>query len=272
MLTGDYGFRLYEIPVSKSKDGDLDYWTIELPGQACAWVGLEVIIDIMALVMDKAHRWRCTRMDIAFDTQAFTVDQFWDVVGDPYGDFTTYVHRGKIEQWHSSDGTGNTVYMGAAGSMSRLRVYKKQIEDSEVFGDEFFTRVELVVRRDRATALLVKLMHLPLEDWAEKCMGMLRGFVDLGAEWWKNWLQGVDQFRISFQQPTPTIDKIQVWLVHQVAPSLAAWIKARHPGGEADGILGDVLALHKEGTGRHTKKHRAIIENYRRYVEGLGLA
>ena len=264
---GDYGFRLYEIPVSESKDGGLDYWTIDLPGQSCAWVGLEKIIDAMSVVMDRADRWRCTRIDVAFDTQAFTVEQFWDVVGAAEGDFKTYVHRDNIEQWHSASGSGNTVYMGAAGSLSRLRVYKKQIEDSEVFGQEYFTRAELVVRRDRASALLVKLMYLPLEDWAETCMGFLRGFVDLGAEWWQTWLQGVDQFRISFQQPTPTIDKIQGWLVHQVAPSLAAWVKARHPDGEKDSILSDVLALFREGVSRHMRKHIGIIENYRRYVQ-----
>lgn len=268
---GDHGFRLYEVPVTESKEGSVDYWSIELPGQACAWVGLERIIDAMSIIMDKAGRWNCTRIDAAFDTQAFEVEQFWDVVSTPDGDFKSYVHRDNIERWYNASGTGDTVYMGAAGSMSRLRVYKKQIEDSEVFGAEFFTRAELVVRRDRASALLAKLMSIPLEDWAEKCMGLLRGFVDLGADWWQNWLQGVDQFRISFQQPTPTIDKVQGWLHSQVAPSLAAWIKARHPGGETESILRDILALYKEGSSRHTQKHIGMIENYQRHVQ-VGMA
>jgi hypothetical protein len=71
-----------------------------MSGQAVAWSGIERIIEAFRLIELRAKRWSCTRIDLALDTQAFTVEQFWLAVGENTWPIVTHVHRKSIERYH----------------------------------------------------------------------------------------------------------------------------------------------------------------------------
>jgi len=131
------------------------------------------------------------------------------------------------------------------------------------FGDEPFTRVELQLRKERATKAWAMLIVLPLDDWPQRAAGFLRAFIDIEADWWMNWLDGVSRFKLSTRRPPSSVEHIEQWLFHQVTPSLAVWLEARNIGGEVDKFKEDALKLFRDGRSRHSGKHRQMIRSYR---------
>lgn len=250
----EVGLQVLRLP-AKSEG---EFFTIEFSGSGVMHYGIHKIMELITFCQVKGIRYNCTRIDLAIDQNEFTTKQFARCVDKD--EVKTYVRRtvkGSFDFHKGLDiNTDATQYVGSPKSDKRLRVYQKQIEGHELFGDEYFTRIELQLRGDSAKAALFHLMTFLYADWHEQMVGIIRRFVDLEKKWWLR-VMTAPPVRIALQQTQSSIEKIDRWLHEQVLPSLATYLAAiASPGLE----LLYLEQLLKKGRERMTVRHLAMIE------------
>lgn len=125
-------------PVTASRQWGTDYVSIELPGsQADAMLDRIPMDGTRATRIDLAHDWECSE-----DLKPEHVRDAWRPHWEPKG----------IKSGISGEDEINTVYLGSRSSDKRVRIYRKDLQDS-MWRDYPLIRVETVVRRDVAAAV-----------------------------------------------------------------------------------------------------------------------
>lgn len=254
VLVGLNGFQLYAEP---SNPGAV-YVSLNLPSKCLQFIGVEKLLAGVSWLSEMGLagglRWQCTRLDLAFDLQSFTVEQF-----------AAAYHSGAVEtktrSWNEirGSGDGHTFYVGSRESTALLRVYNKM--DGSSFGDEAFTRVELELKADRAALALSEIFAAPMENWADMASAWIVGFCTVKAEWWAAWLGGVRRSWLRLRQNIPTVERVRVWLEKQVLPSLACYVGAVS-GGDIEDMKRLLMGMVADGRGRLSKRQEAMMENY----------
>ena len=171
----------------------------------------------------------------------------------------------------SFDGTrrsGSTVYIGAASSDFRIRIYDKALEQS---ADGHWVRVELVMRGRNANAFVTELTNAA-------CVGKLAAqvvndkfsFIDRDDSnitrctvcgWWKNFVDELEAVRLVARCVVQhRIEQIDNWVEWQVGPSLAILLRSM-------GSL-HILQLAQEAEERLSDKQRSLISDYRSLKAG----
>lgn len=247
---GLHGFQLYCEPVNENQI----FVSVNLPSKCIQAVGLEKWTAAYTWLCEQGLsglRWGCTRLDLAFDTQGFTVQQFADAYRS--GDVVT-----KTRKWNEITGDdGHTFYVGSRQSDALLRVYHKT--DGCSFGDDAFTRVELELKSDRASAALLHVMASPQSEWSQIAEKWLSGFIQVRASWWEDFLGNVRSAWLKLRRRVSTVGSIGGWLRAQVAPSLAVYVQAVCQG-ETSVLVDEINALLKDGQSRFTRRHNQLIQ------------
>jgi len=254
VLRGLNGFQVYCEPTSGAA-----YISLNLPSKCLQVVGVDRLrlgIDwLCEQALSSGVRWQATRLDLAFDTQKFSVQQFAEAY-----------HSGRVEtksrDWEeirSKDGS-HTFYVGSRKSSALLRVYHKT--DGCSFGDDAFTRVELELKADRAAMALSEIFAAPVDAWASMAAGWLMGFVEVREEWWGVLIEGAKRAWLKLRQNVPTVASIQAWVERQVLPSLAVLVGATS-GGDLDEMRRIFDGFMAAGRARFTDRHWSLIENYK---------
>lgn len=247
-----YGLKVYSEPIQNRKttvrkDGHGEdftgfvvteqitgenYFTIEIPSEALQVIGIQPIMRVLDGLM-KSYRVNVNRLDLAADHQHFTPAQFWryleDCVNDDISDaeLITRVRRENIRRVCDLAGEGDTVYMGARkGSQAMLRVYKKTIENDELFQNDPFCRVELELKGQRATMALYQMLMSKPDDWHNHYKALLNGMFQITWTIWINWLDTAKKFWLRLVKFRPSFERASKWLHNQVAPTLAMYIAA----------------------------------------------
>lgn len=245
------GMTVYIHPVNNPQH---EYWLIQLSSDALHSIGIQSVVRVMDGLL-RNYKVNVTRLDLAADHRQFLPKQFWryleDCIDDDVSDaeLITRVRRENIRRITDLAGEGDTVYMGARGSSAMLRVYLKQVENDEIFGNDKFCRVELELHDARATMALWKLLMSKPDEWEKHYVELLNGMFKITWSIWNDWLNSSARFWLRLVKFRPSYERAQKWLDRQVAPTLAMWVKA------------SIKTMHKLKTYSLEEKQEIVLNN-----------
>jgi phage replication initiation protein len=228
-----------------------------------------------------------SRLDIALDDHVgyWTIDKVVNKV--KRNELVSRFKSAKrIEQVKIGDGTtsGETVYFGSSTSLIIIRMYNKALEQLGCEGidpvtiPETWNRTEIQARKERAQSI-AGLIANGVEVGAI-VKGILKYYMRFvvkpkggdtnkrrwkTAQWWERFLDEIEPIRLSEQnEMDTTIEKRLVWMKWQVAPSLAAVIRAM------DGEMTAIYELIRDGMNRLKPRDIAMIKQYQENVKTAG--
>lgn len=255
---GSEGANLYSQPYEMNHG---NHAHLELPGQACALINPDKFRDLFVFLQKNDVRYNIARMDVALDHQNFTPADLWKALENEQ--FESRVHRKSITRVFDLAESGDTVYLGSKTSETYIRVYKKYTENHDVFGDSDYTRVELVVKNERATYLYNVFGANPLDHWMVWAKSTLNAYFSVLTNWWSEWLESLNRgalFRI--QNPPKSLDRTAQWLYKQVSASLKMFVSAL-AGNNPDLVNKEIQDLLDFGADKLSKEHLMVIDDYR---------
>ncbi|KAA3642795.1 MAG: hypothetical protein DWQ07_19920 [Chloroflexi bacterium] len=218
------GAKLYTQPANEG-----NHFHIELPASACDAIPPEQMSRMMQYLAEQEepenHRFRVTRLDLAWDGVNFTPQDFLEAVENDYIRTLAKRETTRVEQspmTEKEDGSlgTTTIYLGSRTSTRSIRVYDKR----------GFTRVELEIRQERADQIArLLLVELP-QKWSELGIAHLRDYIDVFendekenlAPWWEELVTGIVRANLKVSDAADIeLVRLQRWMVTQVAPALS---------------------------------------------------
>ena len=219
-----------------------------------------------------------TRLDLALDDHY----GYWSMRivekkvkrGEVVSKFKRATQIKKIDL-ETGETVGSTVYFGSGSSRIQIRMYDKRKEqmgkkdiDPEKL-PEVWNRVEIEARDERAQAIAAMIAQdVPAGVVIRGILKYYVRFVVRGTDkkrcrwktvrWWKKFLDDVEPLRLVEKgEIDATIEKRVAWVKRQVAPSLAAIIKAM------DGEMTVIYDAIKEGMERLKPRDLVMIRQYK---------
>lgn len=207
---------LYFDPVNLSKDG-LKYFTLELKGQDCSCVPLEVFQVLENDRINKDMNIRYKRLDVAWDGVDFSPSDFYGAcVNNQVRTFSSRSSVRYIEAPYElaedgREGT-STAYLGSISSERMVRVY-------DLHGP---VRLEFQVKGEWAEGVVPYILKgLGVDALNLYALEALRQYVDVLLDFWVDFVGSVDRASVRvYSAKEKTIERIEAWIISQVAPSL----------------------------------------------------
>ena len=215
-----------------------------------------------------------TRIDIALDDRKALVSVATVNEAVDAGKAVTRSERCRVIQNKSmrkAESHGQTLYLGSPQSQTQLRVYDKRLQlqqKGRADADEYGTRWELEFRKDRAQACAKALCNLPVEEWKEFLVGLLRSYVDFREvaredtawqkyrapllPWWEALTEGFKKCRLMVAKAQKTLEDVKDWFAKAMGPILAVLY---FKGGE--GFIEKVV---NSGIDRWKLRHLALMK------------
>ena len=228
---------------------------VVLPG---GWCGATSEAGMRGLLAYVCATGRATRVDLAADDWARRAqpEQVRDALQRGEG-----VTHTRSRHWYQDLATGGgTLYVGAASSRQRLRVYDKTVESG---GGIVAVRWEVQARAEAAQTLPG---DLAMGNWGTIWASRVVQLIDFcdgrqtdrpgrcpRSEWFSGLVGDAAKARVYDPKPPRTVEEVKAWIDKQVAPSLAAVVAAS--GGDMDYMSHLVLT----GRSRWKGKHRALL-------------
>lgn len=246
-------------------DGNKDMGThVILSGKGCrAYERKEPILNLIKRL--NKNNIKCTRIDIAVDDHKGEIIDLKRIKYD-------IKHANVVSKWKTSVETikrsmkdgfvmGHTVQVGSRASDVMLRFYNKSLEQ-EIEGN--WTRMELEVKKDKAVNLQKRMEKTNIGNLA---VGIINNYLRIvepnkkdnnKSRWktkpyWKKIIDTTEKISLSDGKEDVTLDKMEKWFEHQVAPTLATIVMAK--GGDIDYLFSQI----KEGKKRLKPKHIHVI-------------
>jgi DNA relaxase NicK len=192
-----------------------------------------------------------TRVDVALDdrTGHATVSHVIAAAdaGQAVMRWRTYDAKRRCSYRGQDDIQGEMVTFGSRQSESYLRVYDKRIE-AQGKGETikgFWVRWELEFKKDRAQLCVNLFAHLPLDEWREFTVGLLKScisFRDTTADapawercrspelpWWKALTEGFTRCRFHVGTTDRKLAEVLAWFSQAMGPTMAALYCAAGP-------------------------------------------
>ena len=165
----------------------------------------------------------------------------------------------------SYDGTersGSTVYIGAASSDFRIRIYDKALESGET---GHWVRVELVMRGDNANAFGAQLTNAEnVGKLAAQVINDKFSFIEKDdsnitrctvCPWWQQFVDELEAVRLVARCVVQhSVERVHNWVEAQVGPSLAILLRTMG--------FGCIFELAKESCSRLSDKQQSLIADY----------
>jgi len=221
-----------------------------------------------------------TRLDIALDDHVgyWTIEKIANKVrrGELVSKFKS---AKRVEKLQISDGsaTGETVYFGSGSSLVTIRMYNKRLEQlgrddiDPATVPDIWNRTEIQARKERAQAIAQLLANG--HEVGAILMGILAYYLRFvtrpkngdsnksrwkTAQWWQRFLDDVEPIRLTEPcEMETTIERRLAWMRRQVAPSLAAVIRAM------DGEMTEIYNLIREGMRRLKPRDYVMIRRFK---------
>lgn len=211
-----------------------------------------------------------SRVDLAVDDREGLLDL--DVIADAVrnNQVNSRIRKRRIfDAFDGADGDGKSVYFGASQSSFRIRVYDKAKEHYKPEQPEFcqhWVRFEIVMKGECANGLIGCMANS--NDLGVMAAGILNdklSFIERDdsnitrcsvCQWWSDFLESFEAMKlVSQEEGCHELEHVFEWLIHQIAPSLSL---VR----EAKGYFA-IKEILEAGLGNRTKKHTALLEDYR---------
>jgi phage replication initiation protein len=168
--------------------------------------------------------------------------------------------------------TGETMYFGSPQSQTLLRIYDKRLElqsKGQEHYQDYGTRWELELKKDRAEQCARALATLDEADWKELVVGLLRSYVDFRQipkdaedeeryrapvlEWYALLTEGFQKGRLAQEKQVQTLQNVKRWVSDTLTPMLA--VICATPGGE-EWLLNEIV----RGIARWKDRHRNLLK------------
>lgn len=195
-----------------------DYCHFEFPGSACDVVLPERFSQFFEYLSENQMEFKITRLDLAFDHCPFTPKQFFERAF--YEDCSTHAKRETFTftsspEYVREDGSlgSDTCYIGSRSSSRFLRVYDER----------GFTRLEIVLKDDRAHAVAVDLFSHSYSEWVRIGKAHVLDFIRF-ENWsvWDGFIEDTSRADLVISAGRKvSLSKIRNWLAHQVSPALS---------------------------------------------------
>jgi len=228
-----------------------------------------------------------TRLDIALDDHVgyWTIEKIANKVrrGELVSKFKS---AKRVEKIQISDGsaTGETVYFGSSSSLVTTRMYNKRLEQlgrddiDPATVPDIWNRTEIQARKERAQAIAQLLAN------GHEVGAILKGILAYylrfvvrpkngdsnksrwkTAQWWQRFLEDVEPIRLTEPcEMEATIERRLAWMRRQVAPSLAAVIRAM------DGEMTAIYELIRDGMNRLKPRDMVMIQKFKECEMNVG--
>jgi len=130
---------------------------------------------------------------------------------------------------------GKTLYLGSRESECYGRIYDKAAQQK--IEDQHWIRVEFEYKGDKAKSILQQVRDLGLSVVPRSFLNYVsfkqppetedknRSRWPI-AEWWQSFLSVAEKITLGLGQPSSSIQKVETWIIKQVAPALALMSKA----------------------------------------------
>jgi phage replication initiation protein len=185
-----------------------------------------------------------TRVDVALDDRVghATVSEIIAAAdaGQAVMRWRTYDAKRRCSHRGQDDVQGQMITFGSRQSESYLRIYDKCMEAAgkgeTVEGP--WVRWELEFKKERAQLCVDLFAHLPLEEWREFTVGLLKScisFRDTSANapawercrspellWWKALTEGFAKSRFHVETTDRKLEEVMAWFSQAMGPTLAA--------------------------------------------------
>lgn len=211
--------KLYWAPFPQNSI-NYDYCHIELTGSACDAVLPERFSQFFNYLIENEIPFKVTRLDLAFDNAPFTPKQFFDRVTSEncftYAKRETFTYISTPEYKREDGSLGSdTAYVGSRTSSRFLRVYDER----------GFTRLEFVVKEDRAQQIASDLFTHEYSQWEQIAKAHLLDYIRF-IDWvsWHEFIQNTDRADLIISSARRTsLSKMRGWFVNQVSVSLSVF-------------------------------------------------
>ena len=263
----EYGYKSYRRSLIGPANSRLHFdprsgsdFNLSLPGQACQRAGTERLRTFFSSFVNAGAKAR--RVDLTLDDyeRRITPARFLDEIRGPNRVTHSRAVLTIAGEVLGNPDSGETIYLGAAKSARRLRVYDKAFESG---GDIDAIRWELQERNRAAEKAAYDLAY---GDWNEVVRSRLVGFVDIRLresaqevedrlrwEPYEELIEGAKRAQAYFPVAEKSIEETEEWFrVHQ-GPTLAMLLQ--HHGGD----LGVIEEYARDGRSRWRPKHLALI-------------
>lgn len=214
------------------------------------------------------HGANITRLDIACDDRSGVLDM------DAICDFVRRNHvrsrmtsRSVLESWDGTGKRGATVYIGAASSSYRLRIYDKALEQG---AKEHWVRVEQVLRDENAKSFVQHVVSgIPIGKLAAQVLNDKFAFIERDdsnisrcsvCSWWSGFVEELQSAHLVARPDVHhPVERINQWVSDQVAPSLSVLVQT----------LGwaHLFELAYAAKDRLSDRQRALIEDFNRMFD-----
>jgi len=209
--------KLYWMPFPQASI-NYDYVHFEIPGSACDVVLPSRFTEFFDYLRENEMAFKVTRIDLAFDNCPFSPRAFFERA--LYEDCSTYAKRETFTftsspEYVREDGSlgSDTCYIGSRSSARFLRVYDER----------GFTRLEIVLKEERAHAVAEDVFSHPYQEWQRIGKAHLLDFIRF-ASWspWDEFINSNDRADLVISAARRiSLSKIRNWLSHQVSPALS---------------------------------------------------
>ncbi|MFN8333407.1 MAG: replication initiation factor domain-containing protein, partial [Saprospiraceae bacterium] len=213
---------------------------VDLSGGLASALTLDQIRTLLKWV--HAQQGHVTRIDCALDDRAGTVPVATIREAVSAGQCVTRAAQVRHIVSNLTHGTGattgETMYFGSPQSQTLLRIYDKRLElqsKGQENYQEYGTRWELELKKDRAEQCARALATLEEADWKELVIGLLRSYVDFRditketedeeryrapvLEWYALLTEGFQKGRLAQEKQVQTLQNVKRWVSDTLTPN-----------------------------------------------------
>ena len=252
-------FRDMGVCVSMSGNGCRAFETMSKLTQA----GQDSVFPTLFQLLAADETANVSRLDIACDDREGFLNMEEIVEKVQANEINSRMKRRDVH--FSLEGTqqaGATVYIGAASSEFRVRIYDKALEQGV---EGHWIRVELVMRSANANAFVEDMTNsenvgkLAAQVINDKFSFIERDDSNISrctvCDWWQNFVDELDKVRlVSRDVIQHGVERIRSWIENQVGPSLYVLMKTM-------GII-DIYNIAASSAGRISAQQEALIMDF----------
>lgn len=254
----------------KPDGADLAY--LELSGSVLLPYKQSRLRKLMRVLRKKCH-FKCTRIDLCVDDFSRSLDiRQIKRATDKYH-HVGFLDTVKFTEFGMKGSRGLSISFGRRGSSGGgkyLVIYDKGLESK---GKIDSIRVELSCYDRYAVQSFDQLCDLPYLCWGDIILGWISGAIDFRRRrdkndrdpsnrprlpWWKKFVSNATPLKPSSVYKVDSLERIAVWLFHQVAPSLCTMMKGLNKRG-SNSFSDFFDELMKNGESRLREKHKYLI-------------
>lgn len=206
-----------------------------------------------------------SRIDIACDDHAGALDMDQIIDKVQHNEINSRMSaRSVLVSWDGLAKSGATVYIGAALSAFRLRIYDKALEQGTKGP---WVRVEMVMRAEQANAFVHQVTQgAPIGQLAARVLNDKFAFIERDdsnisrcsvCSWWADFVGSLEYLHlVTRPELQQSVAGIERWVTDQVAPSLSVLV-------ETFGVQ-YLVEIALSAADRLTDRQKALISEFRK--------